>query len=59
MVMFGETKKFGPYPDPRPAILEKGWAPGHYANKCRVCGETFTGDKRASCCADCAYEDAN
>jgi len=42
--------------DERPPILEKGWAPGNYSARCRTCGETFTGDKRAWCCADCAYE---
>lgn len=43
------------YSDPRPALVEKGWAPGGYANRCRHCGSQFTGDKRASSCADCAY----
>jgi hypothetical protein len=32
------------------------WAPGSYMNKCRVCEETFIGDKRAGHCADCAYK---
>jgi hypothetical protein len=41
--------------DGRPAILEKGWAPGWYHNTCLLCREDFLGDKRATCCADCAY----
>lgn len=32
------------------------WAPGGYICKCMQCKETFTGDKRAMMCADCAYE---
>jgi hypothetical protein len=42
--------------DTRPPVLERGWAPGDYTCRCRTCGEGFTGDKRAWCCADCAYE---
>lgn len=34
-----------------------GWAPGDYCGmRCRICSATFTGDKRAFECADCAYE---
>lgn len=39
--------------DPRPA--KGGWAPGGYTCKCRVCGCTFSGEKRAYQCADCAH----
>lgn len=39
--------------DARP--LCGSWAPGNYAHKCTQCGEQFSGDKRASSCADCAY----
>jgi hypothetical protein len=31
------------------------WAPGSYICKCNKCKNTFTGDKRALWCADCAY----
>lgn len=41
------------YGDLRP---KKGcWAPGSYMNRCSRCGESFTGDKRAAICSDCAY----
>lgn len=36
-----------------------GWATGYYANKCLSCKREFTGDKRATQCAPCAYEDKN
>lgn len=54
-----ETKELGELLkkdiDPRP---QKGmWAPGHYIRYCSLCGKTFTGDKRAMWCADCAYDD--
>lgn len=39
--------------DSRPA--RRGWAPGHYSNRCGECGNDFIGDKRAVLCADCAY----
>jgi hypothetical protein len=35
-----------------------GWAPGSYLAECFECGSRFTGDKRAVCCAPCAYNDA-
>lgn len=41
------------YGDQRPK--KDGWAPGKYTNECHKCGRQFTGDKRASTCADCAY----
>jgi hypothetical protein len=31
------------------------WAPGSYWCKCVHCDETYIGDKRSVCCADCAY----
>lgn len=34
----------------------KSWAPGNYLCKCKDCGKSFTGDKRAIMCADCAYK---
>lgn len=40
--------------DTRPAA--GGWAPGHYMCQCRSCQDMFMGDKRATCCADCAYK---
>lgn len=51
--------------DPTPEQLEAfekdpeafkrfGCAPGNYLPRCRSCNETFTGDKRATCCFDCA-----
>lgn len=39
--------------DTRPQKL--GWAPGGYICRCFRCECTFTGDKRAVNCADCAY----
>lgn len=39
--------------DNRPKRL--GWAPGDYCNCCVHCDGFFTGDKRATHCADCAY----
>lgn len=39
--------------DDRPAF--RGYAPGGYFVKCRMCEFRFMGDKRASHCADCAY----
>lgn len=42
--------------DQRPAITRYGWAPGDYLCKCYHCKEQFIGDKRATSCADCAYE---
>ena len=33
------------------------WAPGRYLNGCAVCELAFKGDKRATCCAPCAYGD--
>ncbi len=39
--------------DERPP--KAGWATGNYSNKCSLCGNMFTGDKRAFHCADCAY----
>jgi len=33
-----------------------GWALGPYLNTCLRCRQDFLGDKRASHCADCAYE---
>ena len=53
--MIGDTKKHSFEPDPRPALVHLGWAPGHYTSKCHKCKELFTGDKRAYTCADCAY----
>ena len=47
---------FGKYDD-RP--MKGSWAPGEYSNKCLVCGDRFTGDKRAHSCADCAYSTTN
>ena len=41
-------------PDERPAI--GGWVPGSYWQTCTQCNKTFTGDKRASNCANCAYQ---
>lgn len=41
--------------DKRPK--RKRWAPGNYSAKCLDCGKSFTGDKRATQCADCAYKD--
>ncbi len=32
------------------------WAPGYYLCLCRQCHQHFTGEKRASACADCAYQ---
>jgi hypothetical protein len=32
-----------------------GWAPGGYLQTCRTCNEHYSGDKRATLCADCAY----
>lgn len=32
------------------------WAPGLYMCQCTVCQVIFGGDKRATCCADCAYK---
>ena len=44
-----------PESDKRP---QKGWwAPGNYTNTCNKCHLEFTGDKRAGCCAPCAYGD--
>ena len=42
--------------DHRPML--KGWAPGRYLNYCK-CGYRFIGDKRASQCSNCAYDDNN
>jgi hypothetical protein len=42
--------------DSRPNLLHLGWAQGNYSNKCRQCETIFTGDKRAGCCADCAWK---
>lgn len=53
--MFGDTAKHSYPSDQRPAKTHLGWAPGDYSNKCRKCGDYFSGDKRASMCADCAY----
>jgi hypothetical protein len=40
--------------DDRP---QKGsWAPGMYMRKCVHCKDVFMGDKRATTCADCAYD---
>lgn len=39
--------------DSRPA--RGGWAPGYYTFTCARCGKITIGDKRAVCCADCAY----
>jgi len=33
------------------------WAPGNYLCMCCLCDDKFIGDKRASTCADCAYDD--
>lgn len=33
-----------------------GWAPGGYTGICDICDSSFIGDKRASICADCAYD---
>jgi hypothetical protein len=42
--------------DERP---QKGaWAPGNYFNTCLNCGKLFIGDKRACCCASCAYSES-
>lgn len=43
-------------PDSR--LARGGWAPGNYLCTCIHCDSTFTGDKRATSCADCAYKDA-
>ena len=32
-----------------------GWADGNYMCRCWWCGQLFTGDKRATQCANCAY----
>lgn len=40
--------------DKRPQLF--GWAPGGYFCKCSECGHSFAGDKRATTCADCAYD---
>lgn len=32
-----------------------GWAPGRYLCRCQQCDAPFSGDKRATQCADCAY----
>jgi hypothetical protein len=40
-----------------PAKTQKGWASGDYLCQCRKCQDRFMGDKRASVCADCAYEE--
>lgn len=34
------------------------WSPGDYICVCQRCKDPFIGDKRAQCCADCAYSDA-
>lgn len=34
-----------------------GWAPGGYICHCHSCGKRFVGDKRASMCAPCSYND--
>jgi DNA-directed RNA polymerase subunit RPC12/RpoP len=41
------------FADRRPK--KNGWAPGFYLGPCRDCGNEFEGDKRASQCANCAY----
>jgi len=40
--------------DTRPAL--RGWAPGAYCCRCRVCEQEYMGDKRSYECADCAYK---
>jgi len=44
------------YPDDK-RPMNKTWAPGGYTAKCRECGVSFIGDKRAFMCAPCAYGD--
>lgn len=47
--------------DPRKADKRPqrfAWAPGSYLCKCCHCEGRFVGDKRAVCCAPCAYNDA-
>jgi hypothetical protein len=34
-----------------------GWAPGAYMNNCRLCGETYVGDKLSWQCSKCVYPD--
>ncbi len=58
-----EPKTIGPihpndvFPDSDKRPKRGGWSPGHYQNSCKSCNVTFTGDKRASTCAPCAYKD--
>ena len=54
IVMLKAEKRF--VCDSRPNLLHLGWAQGNYSNKCRHCETIFTGDKRAGCCADCAWK---
>lgn len=54
IVMLKAAKRF--VCDSRPNLLHLGWAQGNYSNKCRHCETIFTGDKRAGCCADCAWK---
>jgi len=35
------------------------WAPGGYLCRCVICKKEFVGDKRAVCCAPCAYDPIN
>jgi hypothetical protein len=41
--------------DDRPHLPGTGWAPGWYTCTCIKCGEAYTGEKRSTECADCAY----
>jgi hypothetical protein len=50
-----EVDTKAPARDLRPR--NRGWAPGEHLSKCCLCSELFLGDKRASECAPCAYDD--
>lgn len=37
-------------------FIKRGYAPGDYFVRCNICGQQFSGDKRATCCFGCAAE---
>ena len=51
----GCNEGLGPNAQDLAHLMRYGYAPGHYMNTCRQCGETVTNvDKRAICCRPCA-----
>jgi len=40
-------------------LISYGFAPGNYMNRCHVCQDEFTGDKRSVTCKPCAERAAH